>query len=172
MGGVSFATVPGTDGKYVADSEGNIYGPRRQLRPFKYRGSADNSPGDEHLGVGIHYPCGQKKRFVHRLVFESFSGEIPVEMVVRHYDGDPTNNRLSNLVLGTYKDNSADAARHGTQSAGERHGAAKLTAAQVSDIRARYSAGGVSQRELAREYGVTRYPICAIVAGKTWKDVA
>ena len=44
----------------------------------------------------------------------------------------------------------------------------KLTDAQVLEVRARYAAGGVSQRALAREYGVTQPNIHAIVNRETW----
>lgn len=50
----------------------------------------------------------------------------------------------------------------------------KLTDAQVRGIRDIYTEGfgGVSQRELAAEYGVTPSTISAIVTGKTWRWLA
>jgi hypothetical protein len=47
---------------------------------------------------------------------------------------------------------------------------AKLDLAQVEEIRARYKAGGVLQRELAEEYGVCQTSIGRIVNNKIWKD--
>jgi Helix-turn-helix len=50
----------------------------------------------------------------------------------------------------------------------------KLTDAQVREIRDVYDdgIGGVSQRELAAEYGVTQSTISAIVSGKTWRRLS
>jgi hypothetical protein len=47
---------------------------------------------------------------------------------------------------------------------------AKLTRPQVKEIRTRYAAGDVLQRELAEEYGVARSNISHIVNNERWKD--
>lgn len=47
---------------------------------------------------------------------------------------------------------------------------AKITDADAVDIRKRYSQGGITQRELASEYGVTQTLVSAIVLGKKHKD--
>ena len=51
---------------------------------------------------------------------------------------------------------------------GEQNAAAKLTWSAVLEIRAK-NAGGVSQRALAREYGVHRNTIHQIVHGRLWR---
>jgi hypothetical protein len=48
----------------------------------------------------------------------------------------------------------------------------KLTRDQVQAIRTRSASGGVTQRELADEYGVNPSHISHIVNNKTWKDNA
>ena len=55
---------------------------------------------------------------------------------------------------------------------GEANGSAKLTAEKVSEIRSRYSNGGVSQRRLSREYEVDQKGIWAIIHRKIWQHVA
>lgn len=45
---------------------------------------------------------------------------------------------------------------------------ARLTTEQVSDIRARYAAGGAYQYELAAEYGVQQSQVSRIVCGTRW----
>lgn len=42
----------------------------------------------------------------------------------------------------------------------------KLTCEQVDEIRERYAAGGVLQRELADEYGCSKTHICQVLSGK------
>ena len=47
---------------------------------------------------------------------------------------------------------------------------AKLTIAQVHEIRKRYAAGNISQDKLAKEYNVTLLTIGNIIRGKTWRE--
>ncbi|MFA4972536.1 MAG: HNH endonuclease [bacterium] len=54
---------------------------------------------------------------------------------------------------------------------GERNGQAKLTEAQVREIRVRYVHGTPSQTAIAREYGVSRRAIRNILAGKSWRHI-
>jgi len=44
----------------------------------------------------------------------------------------------------------------------------KLTEEQVLDIRARYAAGGTTQGELGRQFGVHQTTIQLITSGKHW----
>jgi hypothetical protein len=60
---------------------------------------------------------------------------------------------------------------------GERNSRARLTEADVREIRRRYAeggggnVGGISQRELAEEYEVTRCCIWRILHRATWRHV-
>lgn len=55
---------------------------------------------------------------------------------------------------------------------GESNPQARLAWPAVRDIRGRYAAGGVSQRALAAEFGVTQTLISQIVRGVIWRDEA
>lgn len=55
---------------------------------------------------------------------------------------------------------------------GERSGQARFTEAQVASIRARYAAGGVTQRELAREFGVTQTAVFYVLKRRNWSHAA
>jgi DNA-binding XRE family transcriptional regulator len=59
-----------------------------------------------------------------------------------------------------------------TSCPGERNGQVKLTLGQVAEIKQRYAAGGITQRELAQEFGVIRQTVNLIVNGKRWSRVA
>jgi hypothetical protein len=50
---------------------------------------------------------------------------------------------------------------------GERHGGAKLTDAQVAEMRAAYARGGVTQRELAGKYRVSQSCVGKIIRNQT-----
>lgn len=54
---------------------------------------------------------------------------------------------------------------------GEQHPMSKLTAGEVRAMRKRYAAGGVSQRALAAEYGVSHTTVRAVLDGTSWKHV-
>ncbi len=51
---------------------------------------------------------------------------------------------------------------------GEEHGRAKLTWEQVQEIRKLYAEGKMSQRELAKKFGVSQTTIFRICHGKNW----
>jgi hypothetical protein len=51
------------------------------------------------------------------------------------------------------------------------HSAAKLTAAQVLEIRERYAQGGITQAQLSREYLVGLSTIRNILTGVSWQSV-
>jgi len=50
---------------------------------------------------------------VHQLILKTFIGEPPEGMEVLHVNGDPSDNRLSNLRYGTRTDNILDVYRQG-----------------------------------------------------------
>lgn len=52
-----------------------------------------------------------------------------------------------------------------------RDGVGKLTAEQVTTIRARHASGGISQSTLAREYRVSRQTLSRVIARSIWKHV-
>ena len=54
---------------------------------------------------------------------------------------------------------------------GEAHPASKLTADQVREIRRSYTAGGITYRELAAEYGVSEITVRLIVKHRAWAHV-
>jgi hypothetical protein len=107
-------------------------------------------------------------RSVHRLVLEAFVGPRPAGMQCRHLDGDPRNNRLSNLCWGTPCENAADAARHGRTPRGERNGSAVLTDAQARRVYELYRSDVPDRAELARMFGVSWSCVNRIVSGAAW----
>jgi hypothetical protein len=109
---------------------------------------------DEHKHVS---------RPVHSLIAEAFFGPRPDELQIRHFDGDKLNNRVSNLMYGTPKENGEDSARLDVCK-GDKNGHATLTAEQVQEVR-RSNKSGVA---LAAEYGVQPAAIYRIRKGVSW----
>jgi HNH endonuclease len=112
---------------------------------------------------------------MHRLILETFVGPCPPGLVCCHADGNPANNRLSNLRWDTPAANVADAINQGRHVSlkvrGESAGAHKLTESEVLAIRARHASGSVSFGQIARDYGMSPQSICNIIHRKTWVHI-
>jgi DNA-binding transcriptional regulator YiaG len=107
----------------------------------------------------------------HRLSWEMANGPIPAGLHLRHVCHRPECVNPAHLRLGTPHDNAADKVAAGRQRKGEGCNLSKLTAEKVRAIRERYAAGGVSQQQLAAEYGVSNTNISLIVNGHSWKNL-
>lgn len=107
----------------------------------------------------------------HRLAYEAANGPVPPGRVVRHRCDNPKCVRVSHLELGTYADNSRDMTERERQARGERQGSAKLTGAQVLEIRALSTAGNVRHSAIAKQFGVSQAQIGHISAGRRWKHL-
>jgi len=104
----------------------------------------------------------------HRAAYELTYGEISGDLWVLHSCDNPKCCNPKHLFLGTHQDNEVDKVSKGRHAWGERNGSHKLTWEQVKYIRARYSEGGITYRELALEMGVTRESVANIVTRKSW----
>lgn len=114
------------------------------------------------------YSGGRQCSFnMHRLIAIAFWGLPSPKHQVNHKNGVKRDNRLVNLEWVTHKENAMHSCRVLKNGIGEKNSFAKLTDAQVAEIRARYAAGGVFQRELAAEYGVSGNHIHRLVNGKS-----
>lgn len=106
-------------------------------------------------------------RCVHQLVLEAFVGHRQPGQEVRHLNGKRTDNTIANLAWGTKRENASDRVRHGTHGIGERNPFAKLTEAEVREIRRRALAGEVS-RVIARDFACDARNVRSIKTGRTW----
>lgn len=112
---------------------------------------------------------GGKHLRAHRVAWELKHGPIPEGLCVLHKcDNRPCCNP-AHLFLGTRTDNSDDKVKKGRQARGQRVGSAKLSAVQVSEIRAA-AAGGERVGAIARRYGVCHQNVSMIVRRKRWRE--
>jgi hypothetical protein len=147
---------------YCVGTDGSIWskhsGGWRRLKPVR------NTCG--HLWVFL---CpGKKFFFLHRLILQAFVGPCPEGMQCCHWDGDKSNCAVSNLRWDTPKANAADRVRHGTDFRGQRSPNAKLTNEQVQAIR---QERGLSWKELASKYGISKSAIMMILTRRNWKHI-
>lgn len=138
-------------------------------------------------GYGSFWVDGHNVR-ANRFAYEVTNGPIPDGLHVCHDCPDGDNPRCVNpkhLWLGTSEENSRDRHEKGRDASGDRSGAvtkpervprgsrngcAKLTETQVVGIRRRF-AGGETQTELARAFGVSQSAIWLIVREKKWTHI-
>lgn len=124
-------------------------------------------------GYGLIYLDG-KHVLAHRIAYKMQPGAEPGDQDVLHRCDNPPCQNAGHLFLGTQADNNADMFSKGRHAnpRGSRHGNAKLTEHLVIVIRQRYRAGGITQRELAAEYGVSQGAIFFAIHGHNWSQVA
>jgi hypothetical protein len=79
---------------------------------------------------------GRRPILVHRLSYKLHYGKLPRNLCVLHQCDIRCCVNPDHLSLGTQKDNAADCVNKGRSSRGERNGLAKLTEADVRQIRA------------------------------------
>lgn len=118
-----------------------------------------------------HVVLEGKARRIYVLVLETFVGPRPIGAEVRHLNDVKSDDRLSNLAWGTKARNYADRVANGGGNHGVRHGLAKLNDAAVQEIRRRYVPHQITQRMLAKEYGVSRECIKLICGRQRWRHV-
>jgi HNH endonuclease len=136
--------------------------------------------GATRRGYGAFAIRHGKMVIASRFAWELVRGPIPPGLCVLHRCDNPPCCNPTHLWLGTKRDNSRDMVakgRGGTQTGvqalprGEDNAAAKLSAAQVVEIRLR-RARGEKIVPLAKEFGVTHALISAICLRRIWKHVA
>ncbi len=138
---------------YHVSDQGDVWSvrARRFLKPGRMPSG--------HLSVALGRG---NSRTVHSLVLETFVGPRPPGADCRHLNGNPADNRLTNLCWGSRAQNIRDKKWHGAPR--------KLTVAQVREIKAGLSAGQTGCK-LARKYGVSPTTVSTIRNGHTHGDV-
>ena len=165
--------VEGADGYFVTD-DGTVFSERVQGPPKGKRGPrrklklAIDAVG--RPSVWIPFGGSYQRVLVGVLVAAAFIGARPPGLDVMHRDGDPANNRDTNLSYGTRKENMADREAHGRTARGTRNARSRLTDEQVRAIRVRLT-NGEGLRAIARDFGITHPTVMSIRDKKAWTHV-
>ena len=131
--------IPGYEGRYEVSDQGSVRNRVKKLAQATMRSG--------HLTVHLN----RQTQYVHRLVLFAFVGALPANtqrMEARHLDGNPTNNKLTNLAWGTVVENRADRRRLGET--------AKLSYSEMlglqHDLR-----DGMLLKDVAAKYAIDRH---------------
>lgn len=109
--------------------------------------------------------------FVHRLVVQTFLGDIPEGLVVNHLDGVKGNNLLSNLEITTYSENLKHAHALGLAcNKGSRNSQSKVTEEDITAMYKLFEAG-FNNASVAVKFDLHDRYISLIRHGKRWKHV-
>lgn len=125
--------------------------------------------GATSKGYG-RFKIGQSIYLAHRVVYQiHYGGAMPQGMVVMHTCDNPSCCNPAHLRLGTYTENVLDMDAKGRRNnvRGEDCATAKLTEEQVIAIRK----SKLSERAIARIYGMAKSSIHAIRSGQTWQHL-
>lgn len=113
--------IAGFEGIYEASTTGKVRSVDRATKLAngnvrKYRGQLisqfENSAGYYVIRLSKNGKTSPHR--VHRIVAETFIGERGQGLEIRHLDGNPKNNDVSNLKYGTHSENMFDKRGHGT----------------------------------------------------------
>jgi len=95
--------IPNYSG-YKISRDGRVYSSKRggekELTPSNHKKG--------YLKISLRKNGKRIYELIHRLVYQTFVGEIPKEKVIDHIDRDKRNNNLSNLRLVSYSENSTN----------------------------------------------------------------
>lgn len=112
---------------------------------------------------------GHANKKAHRVAWELWVGPIGSSHVLHKCD-NPSCVNPSHLWLGSHADNMRDKARKKRQPSmwGEKNPRAKVTAAQVDELRRLYATGQWRQIDLAKRYGLKQPQVSEIVRRVSW----
>lgn len=168
--------IPGYDGYEVSDF-GNIRsyylkGNHKQKRSPHPRTLAKRSRANgAYPSVSLPHPetGNYHSKAIHRLVMLAFVGPCPEGMEVAHLNGDPADNRLSNLRYVTHQENESHKLGHGTTGHGERNSVAKLQGWQVAEVK--FLAGkSVPQGKIAALFDIGHKQVNDILRERSWSQ--
>lgn len=155
----TFITSLVDTGKIKVTKDGRVWayrGGRLQELPARERGDGG------YLAVDLRDGNETRTAYVHRVVYIAAHGSIPDTYEIDHIDRNRHNNSLVNLRAVHKSDNGLN-----RDQGGQNNPTAKLTWTEVREIRRLYGSGP-SQRDLAKNYGVSPTTIRTIVKKQAW----
>ena len=162
--------IAGYEGKYSISNYGRVKN-TSCIHRTKMGMILNPWEGNKHyLYITLSKDSKRKTFAAHRLVLDAFVGKNPGGKQCAHWDGDPHNNRVSNLRWATAKENCADRDRQGRTAKGEKQGSSVLDEKAVKSI-LKLKNSGMSKYEVGHLACVSYSTIERIWMGESWRDV-
>jgi hypothetical protein len=159
---------------YCVGTDGTVWsrkvkGSSKKVGPWRRLALIPGKAG--YVSVHLYRDGRRRTQSVGRLVLLTFVGPCPEGMEMCHFpDRDKLNNRLENLRWDAVVNNHKDKQLHGTVAKGEANGGSKLTRESVQEIR-RLGELRVSQRVIAKRFGIGQQTVSRICSRKRWKHL-
>lgn len=134
---------------YYVNKEGDIF--------IKGKGIASRNSSDDgrYVSTTMCLKDGTRRcRDLHRVVYETFKGEVPEGYVVHHIDDNPKNNKLNNLKLITHRENILI----GMRKTDRKKWSKRLTESEKTTIKELYEKG-MSYLKISKLMGVSRITV-------------
>lgn len=171
-------SVIGLEGRYEVSDQGRV----RSLDQSKTWAPSRRYPHG-HIGITAgkvlatftdrygyaSFKVDGRNRKVHLEVAAAFLGPRPEAARVLHGNDVKADNSVENLRYGTQAENGADGVANGVYRRGAGHHATKLTAGDAAAIKGLKPL--LSQRELAKVFGLSQTSVSDIHRGVTWVEV-
>lgn len=161
------------DDRFLISDAGRVQGPRVVLK------LQHDKDGYSYFIAwrGTRAARTYKLHKMHRVVVQTFVGDIPEGMHVNHINGVKDDNRLDNLEVITPRANTVHSfvalGRKGANTnpvKGERHHNSRLTSEQVIEMR-RLHASGAAQKTLAAQFDTPQTNVSRIIRREAWAHV-
>jgi hypothetical protein len=142
----------------------------QELQSFWSRVDKSAGPDACWPWLGAKTPLGYGRwsdsGYAHRITLSLASGATG--RVAMHTCDSPSCVNPAHLRWGSHRENSQDMVDKARSTRGEKHGLAKLTEAQVSQIRAAYDAGE-RKPAIAKRFGISTGTVYNIGRRETWR---
>jgi hypothetical protein len=160
---------------YRVQADGSVLSPTGIVRKLTYQKNENRNPYLKFniklsiAGWSITYPVS-----VHKLAAYQKYGEAYLAdgQVARHLDGDPHNNSLDNIVIGSISENSLDIPEHKRKALAKKAGSInrRFTDEEVAAIRKDH-ASGLGYKKLEKKWNTSRSTLSYFLS-KTGKKKA
>lgn len=146
-------------GKYEVSDDGTIYSNVSSHGPKPLVGKVTNWG---YRMVVLTVDGKKLYKNVHRLVAEAFIPNPENKRTINHIDGNKLNNCVQNLEWATTRENVC----HARDALGTK--SAKISMEIANQLRAEYATTHISQRQLAKKYGLQHTEVGYILRNKRW----
>jgi len=167
--------IKGYVGYYQVSNLGRILSLQRKYSTIKFCVESILKLRKDKYGYLRCNLCRKSKRTykcTHRLVAEAFIPNSDNKLQVNHKNGIKTDNRVENLEWCTAKENVYHRDNVlGKHNRGENHNLAKLTVADVTNIKLLLMIGVSKQTEIAPLFNISVSHISSINRNKTWRHI-